>query len=70
MIFGTFLLFFGGVKFKTFLFIIAGVLTFLLIVTTLMTIFNVPIGRSVLALFYSIGIIGALIFKYIKDLWD
>lgn len=69
MVFGVFLMFFGGVKFKTFMFIIAGILTFLLIVVTLMSVFNIRLSGSIMAFFSSIGIIGVLILKYIRDLY-
>lgn len=41
MFFGVFLLIFGGVRFKTMMLIIAGVLFFMIIVLFLMSIFNI-----------------------------
>jgi len=69
ILFGLFLMFFGGVKFKTFMLIIAGMIAFLLIVLTLMSLFNVYLSKKIIAFFYSIGIIGSAIIAYLNKIY-
>lgn len=69
MLIGLFLMCYGGVRFKTFMLIIAGLLTFLLIVLSLMSLFNIYLTKKIIAFFYSIGIIGSAIITYINKIY-